>query len=206
MLIVKIKTENSTKKKTSLLCGFVIENSNKVLGLPKFDTKTQSTIDMSLKDMEGKLGRITIIPIPGKKPVQRILLAGIGKKENLTKDTIRFVSGKIAQKARELKLKEFSIISPPSFVSEPISAVSQIIEGSKMALYKFDKFKSEKIETSPDLTIITSKSNKISNTIKTAEIVADGAIFTKSIANLPPNECNPTTLANFAKNMAKKIK
>ena len=206
MLIVKIKTENSTKKKTSLLCGFVVEKSNKVMGLPKFDTKTQSTIDMSLKDMEGKLGRISIIPIPGKKPVQRILLAGIGKKENLTKDTIRFVSGKIAQKARELKLKEFSIISPPNFISEPISAVSQIIEGSKMALYKFDKFKSEKTETFPDLTIIVSKSNKISKAIKTAELVADGAIFTKSIANLPPNECNPTTLANIAKNMSKKNK
>ena len=139
---MKIKTENSTKKKTSLLCGFVVENSNKVLGLPKFDTKTQSTIDQSLKDMEGKLGRLSVIPIPGKKPVQRILLAGIGKKENLTNDTIRFVSGKIAQKARELKLKEFSIISPPSFVSEPISAVKKIIQGSKMDIYKFYKYKS----------------------------------------------------------------
>jgi len=206
MLIVKIKTENSTKKKTSLLCGFVLENSDKVLGLPKFDTKIESTIDQSLKDMEGKLGKLSIIPIPGKKPVQRILLAGIGKKENLTKDTIRFVSGKIAQKARELKLKEFSIISPPSFISEPISAASQIIEGTKMALYKFDKFKSEKTENAPDLTIVVSKSNQISKAIKMAEIIADGAIFTKSIANLPPNECTPTTLANFAKSMSKKNK
>ena len=94
---MKIKTENSTKKKTSLLCGFVLEDSNKVLGLPKFDTKTTSAINQSLKDMEGKLGKLSIIPIPGK-PIQRILLAGIGKKENLTKDTIRFVSGRIAQK------------------------------------------------------------------------------------------------------------
>ena len=30
-----------------------------------------------------------------------------------------------------------------------------------MALYKFDKFKAEKAENSPDLTIIVSKSNKI---------------------------------------------
>ena len=203
---MKIKTESSAKKKTNLLCGFVVENSNKVLGLPKFDTKTTLTINQSLKDMEGKLGKLSVIPMPGKKPVQRILLAGIGKKENITKDTIRFVSGKIALKARELKLSEFSIISPPSFVTESISAVSQIIEGTKMALYKFDKFKAEKIETSPNLTIIVSKSNKISKAIKTAEIVVDGAIFTKSIANLPPNECTPTTLANFAKNMSKKNK
>ena len=201
---MKIKTESSAKKKTNLLCGFVIEKSNKVLGLPKFDTKTTSTINQSLKDMEGKLGKLSVIPMPGKKPVQRILLAGIGKKENLTKDTIRFVSGKIAQKARELKLSEFSIISPPSFVTEPISAVSQIVEGTKMALYKFEKFKTEKVETFPNLTIIVSKSNKISKAIKIAEIVADGAIFTKSIANLPPNECTPTTLANFAKIISKK--
>ena len=203
---MKIKTENSSKKKTNLLCGFVLENSNKVLGLGKFDAKTSSAINQSLKDMAGKLGVLSIIPVPGKKPAQRILLAGLGKKENLTKDTIRFVSGKIAQKARELKLKEFSIITPPSFVVDPVSSVAQIVEGAKMALYKFDKFKAEKVESSPDLTIIVSKSNKIKNAIKTAEIVADGAIFTKSIANLPPNECTPTTLANFAKTISKKNK
>ena len=184
---MRIKSENSVKN-TQLLCGFVLENSNKVLGLKKFDTKTTSAINQSLKDMEGKLGRFSIIPVPGKKPAQRILLAGIGKKENLTKDTIRNISGKIAQKARELKLKEFSIIVPPNVVIDQISSVSQIIEGSKMSLYKFDKFKAEKAEKSPDLTIVVSKSKKISQTIKTSEIIADGAIFTKSIANLPPNE------------------
>jgi leucyl aminopeptidase len=75
-----------------------------------------------------------------------------------------------------------------------------------MALYKFDKFKTEKIDDSPDLTIIVSKSNKVSQAIKTAIIVADGTIFTKSIANLPPNECTPSTLANFAKIISKKNK
>ena len=153
---MRIKIESSTKKKTQLLCGFVVENSNKVLGLGKFDAKTSSAINQSLKDMEGKLGKLIIIPILGKKSAQRILLAGLGKKENLTNDTIRLVSGKIAQKARELKLKEFSIISPPSFVTDQISSVSQIVEGSKMALYKFDKFKEEKADNSPDLTIIVS--------------------------------------------------
>ena len=203
---MKIKTEDSTKKKTSLLCGFVVENSNKVTGLQNFDKKITSSINQSLNDMNGKFGKLSIIPIPEKNPVQRILLAGIGKKDNLTKDTIRVVSGKIAQKARELKLKEFSIIAPPSFVIESISSIPQIIEGVKMALYKFDKFKSEKIDPDPNLTIIVSKSSKISKVIKTAEIIADGAIFTKSIANLPPNECTPTTLANFAKAISKKNK
>jgi leucyl aminopeptidase len=203
---VKIKTESSIKKKTDLLCGFVLENSNKVLGLSKIDRKIALSVNQSLKDMEGKLGKLSIIPLPEDKYAKRILLAGLGKKEEWTEDTLRNVSGKIAQKARELKLKEFSIISPPSFEIEPISSVSQIIEGSKMALYKFDKFKVEKTENESNLTIIVSKSNKISKAIKTSEIVADGVIFTKSIANLPPNECTPTTLANFAKMISKKNK
>ncbi len=203
---MKIKTESSTKKKTQLLCGFVLENSNKVLGLGKYDSKTTSVINQSVKDNDGKLGRVSIIPVPRKKPAQRILLAGLGKKEDITRDTIRAVSGKIALKARELKLKEFSIITPPSFVAEQTLAVTQIIEGVKMALFKFDKFKAEKADQSPDLTVIVSRSNKNSKTIKTAQVVADGAIFTKSIANMPPNECTPTTLANFAKTISKKNK
>lgn len=202
---MKIKTQSSIKN-TQGLCAFVLEDSNKVLGLPKFDTKISSSINQSLKDMNGKLGKLAIIPIPSKKQVQRIILAGVGKKDDITNDTIRFVSGKIAQKVRELKLKEFTIITPPTFVCDSISSVSQIIEGSKMSLYKFEKFKTEKIDKSPDLTIIVSKSNKISKAIKVAEAVAEGAIFTKEIANLPPNECTPTTLANFAKDISKKNK
>ena len=203
---MKIKTESSNKNKTEILCGFVLENSNKVLGLTKIDEKTALVINQSLKDMEGKIGRLNIIPVPGGKYAKRILLAGLGKKEDMTKDTIRFVTGKIAQKVRELKLKEFSIISPPSFVIDPISAVSQIVEGSKMALYKFDKFKAEKAEKAPDLTIIIPKSNNILKAIKVSEIIAEGVIFTKSIANLPPNECTPSTLASFAKDISKNNK
>ena len=194
---MKIKTDSSAKRKTELLCGFVLEDSNKVLGLPKVDAKTTSSINQSLKDMNGKLGKLTIIPIPGKKQAQRILLAGIGKKEEITNDTIRFVSGKIAQTARELKLKEFSIIVPPTFVNDSVSSISQIVEGAKMSLYKFDKFKAEKADESPDMTIIVSKSSKILKAMKIAESVADGAIFTKSIANLPPNECTSPTFIKF---------
>ena len=184
---LKIENSNPSRKKTEMLCGFVLENSDKILGL------------------NGEIGKIVIVPT-NKTPAKRILLAGIGKKEKITNDTIRFVSGKIAQKASELKLKEFSIISPPSYIIEPISAASQIVEGSKMALYKFEKFKSKKEDTTPNLSIFVPKSNKITKAIKNSEIVSDGVIFTKGIANLPPNECAPTTLAAFAKGIAKKNK
>ena len=201
---MKIQVENpSNSKKTAMLCGFVLENSDKILGLQNINSKTTASIKQSINDMGGVFGKLSIIPTTGTS-AQRILLAGLGKKENFTNDTIRFVSGKIAQKAKELKLREFTIIAPPSSIIEPISSVSQIVEGCKMSLYKFEKYKSKKENTIPNLTILISKSEKISNAIKNAVVVSEGVIYTKSIANLPPNECTPTTLANFARIIAKK--
>lgn len=201
---IRIENPNNSKKKTAMLCGFVLEDSDKVLGLENIDSKIIPSIKQSINDMRGIFGKILVIPTTGRTASQRILLAGLGKKENFTNDSIRFVSGKIAQKARELKLKEFSIIVPPSSIIEPISSVSQIVEGCKMSLYKFEKYKSKKENNIPDLTILVSKSEKISKAIKIAEIVSNGAIYTKSIANLPPNECIPATLANFARIISKK--
>jgi len=201
---MKIRVENpNNSKKTMMLCGFVLEDSDKVLGFEKLDSKVISSLKQSIKDMGGMFGKIAYIPSEGKMS-QRILLAGLGKKENFTNDTIRFVSGKIAQKARELKLKEFSIIVPPSSIVDPIFAVSQIVEGCKMSLYKFEKYKSKKENNIPDLTILVSKSEKISKMIKTSDIISDGVLYTKDIANLPPNDCTPTTLANVSKILSKK--
>ena len=201
---IRIENPNNSKKKTMMLCGFVLEDSDKVLGLENIDSKIIPSIKQSTNDMGGVFGKILVIPTTDSTAAQRILLAGLGKKVNFTNDTIRFVSGKIAQKARELKLKEFSIMVPPSSLIEPISSVSQIVEGCKMSLYKFEKYKSKKENNIPDLTILVSKSEKISKAIKIAEIISDGAIYTKSIANLPPNECIPATLANFARTISKK--
>ena len=111
--MMKIKIEKNMKK-TQMLCAFVQENSNNPLGLRNFDTKTNLSIKQSVSDLNGELGKLNIIPVPNGKQVERILLAGIGKKEEITKDTIRAVSGKISLKASELKLKDFTIIVPPS--------------------------------------------------------------------------------------------
>jgi leucyl aminopeptidase len=203
---IKIDSSNPSKKKTEMLCGFVFENSDKILGLNNIDSKISPSVKQSLKDINGEMGKIVVVPTNNKVQAKRILLAGIGKKEKFTNDTIRFVSGKIAQKAKELKLKEFAVIVPSNSAIETISASSQIIEGCKMSLYKFEKFKSKKEGKSPDLSIFVPKSNKVSNAIKNSEIISDGVIFTKGIANLPPNECTPTSLATFAKMMAKENK
>ena len=131
---------------------------------------------------------------------------GIGNLAKIAPTATGSVSGKIAQKARELNLGDFSIIVPNSSIFETTSAVSQIVEGAKLSLYSFDEFKKKKAQKSPNLTILASKSPKITKAVQSAEKIAEGVIFTKSLANLPPNECSPNTLGNFAKKLCAKTK
>ena len=197
---MKIRVQSSPAK-TQLLCGFAPEKSDRIHGLPKLDARTSSAISQSLRDMGGKSGRIAVVPAAGQ--FQRIMIAGIGKKEEIAGDTFRQVAGRVAQKARELKLREFSVIVPPSVVADQVSSAAQIVEGAKMALYKFEEFKSEKEEKSPNMSVIVPKSEKVLRSIRAAEAVADGAIFAKNVGNMPPNECTPATLANIARKISR---
>ena len=203
---IRIDNSNPFQKKTEMLCGFILENSDRILGLEKTNSKIDYSIKQSLKDINGEFDKIVIVPTNNQTPAKRILLAGIGKKEKITKDTIRFISGRIAQKANDLKLKEFSIIVPPSSIIDPSSSSAQMVEGIKLSLYKFEMYKSQKENTISNLTIFFTESDKISKSIRNSEIVSDGVIYTKNIANLPPNDCTPSTLASFAKNLSKENK
>ena len=204
MMKISLDSTKPSKKRTSVLCGFVLEKTNQVVGLGKIDSKIDSAIKDSINETRGKLGKISIINTMGRIPAKRILLAGLGEKGKISNDTIRFVTGKIAQKARELNLGDFSIIVPNSSIFETTSAVSQIVEGTKLSLYSFDEFKKKKAEKSPNLTILASKSPKITKAVSKTEIISQGVIYTRSIANLPPNDCTPSRLAGFSNAVATK--
>jgi len=82
---IKIENSNSSRKKTEMLCGFVLEDSDKILGLNKISSMITASIKQSRKDINGEMGKITIVPTNNKTPAKRILLAGIGKKRKNNK-------------------------------------------------------------------------------------------------------------------------
>ena len=198
---VKSQDINPKNKKTQLLCSFVIENSNQALGLGKIDSKIDEAIKQSIKETEGKLGKISIINTMERISAQRIMLVGLGKQ--ISNDTFRFAAGKAALKAREIGVSEFTIIVPKSHTHNQFTSTAQIIEGVKLSLFKFDNYKGKKEDKYPQLTLLVSSSDKMKQTIAEAEKVADAVIFTKAIANMPPNDCTPSILANVAKTLAK---
>jgi len=203
---MKIKSESAKplKKKTSVLCAFVLENSNEPLGLGKMNEKIKSSVKEAVIETKGKIGGISIVSTLGIIPAKKILIAGLGPKNKLSTDVLRNVSGKIAQKIRSMGLPEFAIIVPSGFPIDSNSSISAIIEGSILSMYSFDTYKKEKSEKSPNLSILVSNSQNAQKIISKAEIVSQGVIYTRSIANLPPNDCSPSRLASFANAVATK--
>ena len=203
---IRVSQSNPLTIKTDMLCGFILENQNNILGIENVNKSISTAISQSIVDIKGKFGKIAIIPNLGKNQPKRILIIGAGKKEKITNDTFRFLAGKIAQKARELGLNEFAVICPPDKISKSEDSLQQIIEGTKLSLYEFDEFKSKKENKCPNLTLIAPKSTSNTKAIKIAEIVSNAVNFTKSLANLPPNECPPKKLSETAKKLSSKNK
>ena len=132
------------KKKTSILCAFSIEDTNVAIGLGKFNKKIDQTISQSLQEIKGKKGKIAIIHSHKEISSERILIAGLGKKNKLTSDVIRDVTGNITKKIHELGIKEFTIITPEKISIKNDQVVSAIVEGANLSLYDFDLYKKEK--------------------------------------------------------------
>lgn len=202
---MRIRAEANTKKKTQMICFFVPEKSETPFGFTKFDSKIALAVRQACKETKGKLGSISIIHTHQLAPAQRILIAGIGKKEKIDHESIRLAAGKIAKKATELGLDEFAV-SIDGVPYDPAICASAITEGAELALYSFDKYKKEKKEKRPDISIIYSSPSKVSSAISRAQKISEGVNYARSIANLPPNDCNPARLAGFAKSLSKKLK
>jgi leucyl aminopeptidase len=200
---IRSEKTHALNKKTAALCAFVFENSKEPLGLPKLPTKLDVAANQSVKETQGKFESISIIHTHQLIAAEKIIIAGLGKKPKVTTDSIRIVTGKIAQKVRELKLADFTIIVPDDIQFNINRTVSAIVEGAELSMYSFDKYKKEKNEGKvPNLTLVTS--HKVDDIILKAKKIAEAVNYTRDIANLPPNECSPAQLAGFAKSLASK--
>ena len=204
-MFVKAENSDPVKKKTKTLCYFVTEKSDLPLGFPKTDQKLVNSVKEAVKETKGKLGSISIIHTHSMIPAQRILVAGLGPRHKITHESIRTTSGKIAKKASDIGLDEYCLAIPNNLSVNSKIAISAIVEGARLALYSFDKYKKDKKTKPPNLTILTSDA-KASQIIAKANSASEGVIYARSIANLPPNECNPAQLAGFAKSLSSKNK
>ncbi|HXG06572.1 MAG TPA: M17 family peptidase N-terminal domain-containing protein, partial [Nitrososphaera sp.] len=112
MVQVRVEKAKIDQKQTSLLVIGIFEGEHDFPQSKELDPAVLSSIKDMLenKEFKGTFGSSILVYTPGKRPIKKILLLGLGKKEKFTDESARICAGKAAQKAKELGVREFSIL------------------------------------------------------------------------------------------------
>lgn len=193
-----------------LVKNSTIDNADTII-IPLFEDNLNfrdEEINKKLKRLEkrelfnGNFGEI--LNITGiKDEIQNIVFLGLGEEENLNKEKLRRVFGKVQKHIESLKGRKVFI----EFVkAESISiedSVKAIIEGLSLSNYKFNKYKSDK-EKNDELHVdITIGGHKLddkdySDIVEESKVLVDTVFNARDLVNEPSNVIYPETLAEEA--------
>ncbi len=164
---------------------------------------------ISQGEIKGKLNQTTIIHSLGKLPAARVVIAGLGKPEELTQDKIR---GVIAGTCRLLRQKGVDSIATVvqgagiAGINEE-SAAQAITEGALLGIYSFRKHLTKEAEHSEikQLTIVDADESKIpalEQGHQKGKIMAEATNLARDMVNEPPNYMTPSHMAEMAAGLA----
>ena len=150
------------------------------------------------KVFEGKSGQIFYRTT---EELNYEIFVGLGKFDELERTDLINAVAKGIKQAEKLKINNLSInfIKVNGLCTGGVT--KSIVQGVKLACYKFDKYKANKESYNPDVTIIggpKEKFAKMREKIKEASNVADGIILARDLVNEPANILYPETLAERA--------
>ena len=141
-------------------------------------------------NFKGKFGETYLLQTYGKEPFRKVLVLGLGKKEEFCPNKLREAVAKAVKKCMQMEAKRIAF----SLDGIDFDYSEQFAMGAFIADYRFDKYKSEK------------KDNKIQEIyvqageegIKKAEKVAAAMAFARNLANELAQFATPSELASIA--------
>jgi leucyl aminopeptidase len=162
-------------------------------------------------EVEGKAGDILSIAHLPDSEIERVILVGLGKKEELTAGTYRKALAAAAKSLKESNTRQAASWLHEAEVDgrEVGWNIRQFIEIMEAALYRFTDLKSEPANGKPRLTKLQfalardDQLPEAKRAIKQGESIASAMNLAKNLANLPGNVCTPTYLAEQAEKLAK---
>ncbi|MCS7115892.1 MAG: leucyl aminopeptidase [Nitrososphaerales archaeon] len=161
------------------------------------------------QEFQGRLNQTNLIHTMGKLKIKRVLMVGLGEKKEFNLEVVRIASGKVAQIVRELGLESYAQLFLEGTEFDADIIAQSVLEGSELALYRFDQYKTEKDERAKlvkKLIIYTPNEGlvpKIYEGVKVGGIIVEGVKLARDLANMPSNIGTPTFLAEKAIEVAK---
>jgi leucyl aminopeptidase len=200
-----VKSGNPEKQRTACIVVGVFEPRRLSPVAEQLDKISDGYISNLLRrgDLEGKAGQMLLLHHIPNVLSERVLLVGCGKERELDEKQYQKIIAKTIGTLNETGSMEAVCFLTELHVKarDTYWKVRQAVETTLCNLYNFDLLKSKKDETRRPLrkltfNVPTRRELSISEqAIHHGQAVSAGAETCKNVANLPPNICNPSYLA-----------
>jgi leucyl aminopeptidase len=130
---------------------------------------------------------------------RRVLVAGLGKREEFDAERARVAAAAASERARELGAVSLSWAAP-----EGDAVPAALVEGTLLRLYSFDRFKSERDENGDGgIESLEIAGEAVDGSeVERARVATVAANAARDLQNLPSNVATPTFLAERAAEIA----
>ncbi|MGB4056664.1 MAG: leucyl aminopeptidase [Alphaproteobacteria bacterium] len=208
-MTLAIHFAKSPTKNTAIAVLLVAENKKIGSEAAKLDKACNGYIADALKNspnFSGKNGETLYLSMPGKAAFPHVLLAGIGKTDDLTPVTTEDTGGKIFAALEKMGAKRAAFfIDTEKTKLKAQDLAAHMAMGLKLRSYKFDKYKPIKKtdKTLSEIDFILPKAAEAAETFKNLDAICQGVFLSRDLVNEPPNQVIPEL---FAKKIAAELK
>ncbi|MBI2427730.1 MAG: leucyl aminopeptidase [Ignavibacteriales bacterium] len=208
-----MKLTVSTKPIPSDLAAFFICQDEQLFTMSIKKLKTNfpaAAVDVfANNEFSGKEGESVLLYTNDKK-FPRVLLVGMGENEKFTIEKLRRATAAAAKKGRALKIESITMHAPDVNKGSAKEIAVAMSEAILLSLYKFDKYISDdkngkKIKNVSFVPATPSDLKEFQQGVIIGEILAEGTIHTRDLANAPGNEIYPETLAKDAQALGHRL-
>ena len=162
------------------------------------------------KEFEGKANEVLLYHTQDKVPAKRLVLVGLGKKSEVTLETIRQAMGSAAKRVRQAKVGSFAVVLPtvkPNRMSW-VEVAQAMVEGAILGSYQFTVYRSEAAsgQDVAEMKILAQQKDQlrqVTEGVRRGGATAEATVFVRDLCNHPSNVLTPARVADEAKTIAK---
>lgn len=208
---ILVQKGDLTQEECDLVVVNEFEGIDKLGGASEaIDQATDGLITKVMKEegFTGKSGESILIRTEGILPAKRVMVVGLGKKEDFGMEAVREAAGASFASAKKLGLKRIVSILHGAGWGElkPIDAAQAMAEGVYLTAYQYDRFKKLKEHKVKDFVIVTRRIPTVRQAEKGIElggIMAAGTVTARNLVNTPAQYMKPIDMVEAAKKIAK---
>lgn len=161
------------------------------------------------REFLGKLNKTKLVHTLGRLPAERLLLVGLGKRDELTAERVRQAAGSAVKALRAAGLTRFATVLHRAVASVNRSLEASL-DGYLLGSYGFDLYKTSQAEEASleEMIVLADEEadrESIGAVASERTVVCDAVNFVRDLVSHPCNVATPAYLADRALEMAGRL-